>query len=243
MNLYFVLSLFLFSSLPFPARGTHRIGLYQSKTTTNSGIIYRRVRIRHTGILFPRLVNFHDKAVMRQVNRQIDQLTEEFGCEERVRHSYYRVKSTVEYADKEIFSIYASAAYSCGGPYPTNDSNISVTFDLTTGKQVNFEELFTDYETNKRAILKIIFAQQVERAEKVNRSGRRPDGTCEGNGDLYSLDNLEGGAYSFAITKTGLNVQPQWPHVIEACAERVTVPYEMLKEYAARGGLLERVTE
>ena len=33
-------------------------------------------------------------------------------------------------------------------------------------------------------------------------------------------------------------MQPQWPHVFQACAERVTVPYQQLKEFAAPTGSL-----
>jgi hypothetical protein len=146
----------------------------------------------------------------------------------------------VAYADKDIFSIYASAQYYCGGPYPTNDANISQTFDLRTGKQVQFGELFKDYEAEKREILKTIFATEVARAKRLAASGKAKEDSCE---TTYSLDNLEGSTFSFNFSSAGLQVQPSWPHVIEACAEIVTVPYSRLQRFAAPGGLLSRVTK
>jgi len=106
-------------------------------------------RVRRTGIRFPRLVRYTDQAVVRKINQQIDKVTSEFGCG-GPKGSYYNVRAKVEFAEKDIFSIYASAEYYCGGPYPTNDSNISITFDLVTGKQLQFRDLFADYEKNKR---------------------------------------------------------------------------------------------
>jgi hypothetical protein len=214
----------------------------QSQHVARGGrIAYSMIPVRRTGIRFPRLVRLENKEVLRLVNRQIDALTSEFGCSDRGADSYYKVRSRVDFAGKGIFSIYASAEYYCGGPYPPNDSNISVTFDLKTGKQVKFEELFRDYETDKRAILRAMFAKQVENSEKLMATGRKNEDTCEGNPGLYSLDRLQDSTFSFNFSRQGLKVQPQWPHVVEACAELVTVPYSRLSKYAAPNGLLSRM--
>jgi hypothetical protein len=241
MNLYFSLILFLLVSfLPLSGNGNHS-AFGQNKEANSSQIAYSKVRVRRTTIWFPRLARLRDKEVLRKVNRQIDKVTSEFGCESGSKHSYYNVRSKVDFADKDIFSIYASAEYYCGGAHPINDANISLTFDLRTGKQVEFEELFTNYEMNKREILRAIFAKQVERSEKLAKTGRQKENSCEGDADLYSLENLESSTFSFNISKQGLKVQPQWPHVIEACAELVNVPYSRLNKFAAPDGLLARV--
>lgn len=82
---------------------------------------------------------------MVAVNREIDELMST-QCEDG---GDYEIKSAVTYATKDIFSIYASASYYCGGPYPTNDANLSMTFDLKTGRAVSFKDLFKDYEADK----------------------------------------------------------------------------------------------
>jgi hypothetical protein len=219
-----------------------QLALAQNRQTSGGDIGYAKARVRRTGILFPRLTRLGDRRVMREVNRQIDELTGQFGCDEGGRNSYYRVRSRVEYAEKDIFSIYASAEYYCNTAYPTNDANSSLTFDLRTGKQVSFEELFRNYEADKREILRTIFAAQVSRSEKLAASGKPREESCEGDPELFSLDRLEGSSFSFNFSKAGLRVQPEWPHVIEACAEIVTVPYAKLTKFAAPDGLLMRAT-
>jgi hypothetical protein len=55
------------------------------------------------------------------------------------------------------------------------------------------------------------------------------------------MDRFESFSIAFNFSKAGLSVQPDWPHVMEACAERVTVPYAKLSRFAAPDGLLARV--
>jgi hypothetical protein len=242
MNFYFLLMSFVVLSF-LPLSGNDSYRAFGQTTEVNRGeIAYAKTRVRRTGILFPRLVRLKDKGVLRKVNRQIDKVTSDFGCDSGDKQSYYKVRSRVDFADKDIFSIYASAEYYCGGAYPTNDSNTSLTFDLRTGKQIEFEELFTNYESNKREILRVIFAKQVAHSENLVKTGKQKAGTCEGDADLYSLDNLENSTFAFNFSKEGLRVQPEWPHAIEACARIVSVPYNKLSKFAALDGVLVRVT-
>jgi hypothetical protein len=196
-----------------------------------------------TQIQFPRLTAHRDITTMNRVNAQIDELTKEFGCPEpRGKDDSYKVFSRVEYAAQDIFSIYASANYYCGGPYPTNDANLSLTFDLRTGKKVEFNELFEKYDANKELILKIIFAQQLTRNERLLAAGKKSDENlnCEEDLNLFTLVGLRHSDYAYNFSQKGLVVQPLWPHAVEACAERVTVPYQQLKEFAAPNGILAR---
>lgn len=202
---------------------------------------YAKARVGRTRVLYPRLTRYRDARVMREVNRQIDARAKEFvGCEDRSRESYYRVRSNVAYADRDIFSIYASAQYYCkGGAYPTNDDNISQTFDLRTGKLVEFAGLFRNYEADKREILKAIFATRIAAADKLKASGRTEDDGCD---RPYELENLESTTFNYNFSSRGLQVQPSWPHVIEACADIITVPYSKLERFAAPNGILSRMT-
>ena len=235
-----VIVLFLLLFVPvMPFGGGQTALLAQTGRTETSGEIgYQMARVRRTKMMFPRLTRFRDRAVLGAVNRQIDVLTRDFGCD-RGRNNYYNLKSRVEYAAHNVFSIYASAEYFCGGAYPTNDSNNSVTFDMKTGKQIKFEELFKDYEADKQEILGTIFASQIATAKR-RAASRKPDAEddCE---DLFQPDRLESSTYAFNFSRNGLSVQPEWPHVIEACAERVTVPYAKLAKFAAPNGVLARV--
>jgi hypothetical protein len=118
-----------------------------------------------------------------------------------------------------------------------------MTFDLRNGNQVAFEDLFKDYDANKTEILKVIFAKQIEISKRAAAGSKAAeDEGCEGDADMYSLEHMESTTYSYNFSSQGLRVQPQWPHVIEACAERVTASYASLRKFARPGGLLERVS-
>jgi hypothetical protein len=205
------------------------------------GIGYAKARVRRSRILYPRLTRFRDARVLREVNKQIDEATRTFTCEGQ--GGTFNVKSKVTYAEHDIFSIYASAEYYCNTAYPTNDANVSQTFDLKTGKLIQFEELFKNYEADREEIMKTIFAAEIARSERLAASGKPKQDTCEGDPDMYSLEHLAGSSYSFNFSKTGLQVQPQWPHVIEACSKIVTVPYAKLSRFASPGGMLARVAK
>lgn len=231
--------LLLLLFIPVLSGDQRQLALAQTGKTNADGIGYRMVRVRRTGILFPRLTSFRDRAVMNAVNRRIDELTAEFGCQgEGGRSASFKVRSRVEYTDRDIFSIYASEDYYCGTAYPTNDNNVSLTFDMKTGKLVSFEELFRNYDADRQEIVKTIFAGLLARGERAARAGKTNDGDCDA---LYTLDTLESATYVFNFSKAGLSVQADWPHVMEACAERVTVPYAKLSKFAAPDGLLARV--
>ena len=209
---------------------------------TTNDIHYRMSPVGDTQIRFPRLIAYKDVTVMNRVNAQVDEVSKEFGCPApRGKDDWYKVLSRVEYGAEDIFSIYASANYYCGGPYPTKDENMSLTFDLRTGKQIQFAELFGSYDANKDQILKVIFAKQLARTEKLLAAGKKSDENCEENSDLFTLETLRHSEYAYNFSERGLAVQPRWPHVVEACAERVTVPYQQLKEFAAPNGILARI--
>jgi hypothetical protein len=130
-------------------------------------IHYEMSRVSNTRLRFPRLTAYKDIKTMIRVNTQIDELSKEFGCPTHDKHDWYRIFSRVEYAGKDILSIYASANYYGGGPYPTNDSNMSVTFDLRTGNKVQFAELFRSYDTDKEQILKIFWQPACDNRENA----------------------------------------------------------------------------
>ena len=243
MYLRYLLTLLLCAALLSAAGARCPPALSQASQSAGS-IGYASSRVGRTRILFPRMTRFRDARVMREVNRQIDIATREFNCDgQGGKGSYYKVRSRVTYARDDIFSIYASAEYYCNTAYPTNDANISQTFDLKTGKQVGFEELFKNYEADRQEIIKAIFAADIARSEKLAASGKPREQTCEGDPELYSLERLEGSTYSYNFSSAGLQVQPQWPHVIEACSKIVTVPYSKLQRFAAPGGILARATK
>jgi hypothetical protein len=206
----------------------------------------RLVRSPRSGALLPRLVRFHDPAIQDKVNRQLDSLADSLSCEDQgaAASSPTDFESTakVTYAANDILSVSVHASFFCGGPYPTNDANLSVTYDLRTGSLVPFKGLFADYQRDAAEIVRVLFPEKVARAESWAAAGREESGeSCDDTPSLFSIDSLLETGFSYVLSPDGLVVQPNFPHVVEACAEMATVSYDKLRRFAAADGILARV--
>lgn len=105
-------------------------------------IHFRMFATGNTGIQFPRLTAYRDVTTMNRVNAQIDQLAKQFGCDEpHSQGDWYKVWSRVEYATRDVLSIYVRATYNCGGAYPTNEANMSVPSICGRETKWNFQKL------------------------------------------------------------------------------------------------------
>lgn len=195
------------------------------------------------GFKIPQIVGY-PKKITQMVNSAIDEATKDLRCDMEISRKdlagdEFDVRLKVDYASHDIFSIYATMSYFCGSAYPTNDATFSMTFDLITGSKIEFEGLFTDYLKNKENILRSIFAAQIKNADQYDES--KDDGNCANSGVFKVTHLLETSGYDFTFSQEGLRVQPKWPHVIEACAERVTVPFEKLQAYFGPASILSRL--
>jgi hypothetical protein len=204
------------------------------------------VRHPRSGALLPRLTRFHEPVIQETVNRQLESLADSLSCDTHEfpgNPDYFESTAKVTYISNEVLSVSVHASYYCGGPYPTNDANRSVTFDLQTGLSVSFAELFANYEQDAEAIVRTLYPERIARAEHLAASGHdEPGETCD-DAFVFSLPNLLESGFSYALSREGLIVQPNFPHVSEACAEEIIVPYERVRRFAAPYGILARVAD
>lgn len=210
-----------------------------------SQVEYQLVRHPRSKVQLPRLSRFRNTAVQEKVNRELDSLAGSLLCEDRPVVDipvYFKAATQVTYAADDVLSVSVHASYYCGGPYPTNDANLSVTYDLKTGSAVSFEELFTDYQRDAAEIVRALYPERIARAEKLVAAGHtEPGENCDDDPFIFSIDHLLESGFSYALSNDGLIVQPNFPHVIEACAEVLTVPFERILDFAASNGILARV--
>jgi uncharacterized protein len=82
---------------------------------------------------YPRLYDFPDKEVLKKVNTQIDESIKNLRCFNG--EGSYSTTTEVTFSKANIFSIKAISSGYCGGAYPTDDENLSMTFDLKTGNR------------------------------------------------------------------------------------------------------------
>ncbi len=195
------------------------------------------------GFQVPQIVEFSDIAIAQKVNAQLAEAANNFDCGDITPspHDYFDAKFKVGYAKDDIFSVSIHIGYYCGGPYPTNDSNVSVVFDMKTGNPVPFKDLFSNYVKDKKNIMAIIFVEQIKKT-----SGTPSDGSCNG---MYSLDAIDSKMdtlnfsefISYHIEGDGVTAQPSFPHVIEVCSVENHASAEQLKAFFATSSILARI--
>jgi len=144
------------------------------KPAAKGEIAWKMVKVRHGRFQAPHLTRYRDPKVVKSVNRQIDAIIADLGCgPEKEGKDGLEIGTSVKLAARDIFSVYISGSYFCG-TYPENDDKRSTTFDLRTGRPVEFEGLFKDYTRDRRAILSTIFADQVATAPATRIPGCTP---------------------------------------------------------------------
>ena len=211
-------------------------------------VAYRAVRDTLSGAKLPRLTDARSVQA-RAVNRQLDSISAGLRCWERIDQFGHKTEhwsvSRTTYAADDVLSVFIRFGGFCGGAHPINGVNVSATFDLRTGKPVPFRELFADYERDAHAIVRALFPAQTAAADRLSPSeieqATHEDETyCL---QLYTTAELARTSFAYSFSYAGLVVEPDFPHVIRACAEDAVVPYERLRPFAAPGSILARVAE
>ena len=199
----------------------------------------RTVRDDSTGIALPRVALAGRPEVEARVNAALDSLAASLTCGDLsglpadVPETDYEARTRVTHAAHDVLSVNVHASYYCGGPYPTNDANRSVTYDLTTGEAVPFWSLFREGEADRTAVAGVLETTLAPAAAGV-------DAGCA---DALTAEALATATIAYALTDTGVLVQPQFPHVIEACAVESEIPYGSLRAFARDGNVLTRVAD
>lgn len=207
-------------------------------------IPYRVVRDTASGAKVPRLTAPRT-LVERAVNRQLDSISASLRClgptdgfGNKTEH-WSDVRTT--YAADDVLSVFIRFGGFCGGAHPINGVNVSATFDLRTGKQVEFRALFADYERDASAIVRAMFPAQTAAADRLTEheiEGLSEDEFCI---QFYTTENLVREYFGYSFSRTGLVAEPGLSHAVGPCVEEAVVPYARLAPFAAPGGILDRV--
>jgi hypothetical protein len=187
------------------------------------------VENQKSGVEMPRISLPERPDVEQRVNEELDVHAASLMCLDPESGSY-SARAVVTHADDDVFSVHVGVSYYCGGAYPVNHADSSITFDLRTGEAVRFTALFADYERDRAAIA---------RAFLESLSAEDLEG-CE---DVLTVEGLDEQYFAYTISTEGLRVEPSFPHVVEVCNRDSVVPFDELRAFAAPGGILARVAD
>jgi hypothetical protein len=191
--------------------------------------------------VYPRLIAFSNPAIMATVNAALakqeaddrdtrsDCIKSVLEAKQKPGASTYETDISVSYISPRYLSVNVVSSYDCAGAYPTNGAQTPLTFDLTTGEPVDWKTLFKpgflpsddgDDAAHPSGLAKIYKARY--------RKADSGDDDCRGV--------IDDPSWSFSpilwlSAKAGLLVQPDFPHVVAACADDLNLSAADLAPY------------
>lgn len=199
---------------------------------------YRMERHPLSGVALPRVTLPGRPAVEQAVNASLDATAADLRCfaDEPSEDHEYNASVEVTYAADDVLSVAILASGFCGGAHPIVGADLSVTYDLVSGRRVGFRELFEDYDRDVEKIaaayLSSVPEGELEGCEDVLTEGATPE-EPQGPLEMYG--------FHYSLSAEGIAIRPAFPHAIVACAIPATVPYDRLRALAATDGLLMRL--
>jgi len=132
-------------------------------------------------------------------------------------------------ATDDLISVELSVYYDGGGAHP-NNYFLPLTWDLKSGKELNFEDLFQPNADYKSALAKYLVVDIDKRATAVEQKYKsEPQATTKRDEPIISEDQLTE-LSGFGLTPKGLLVYFDFPHVM-AYFDKNFVPYDVVKQY------------
>jgi hypothetical protein len=198
--------------------------------------------------IYPRLTAFPSPAIMAKVNaalakQEADDRDSRSDCIKSVLEANdkpdadtYQTDISVTYLSSRYLSVNVVSSYYCGGPYPTAGAEAPLTFDLTTGEPVDWKTIF-----------KPGFLPPDDGEDSAHPSGlakiykaryRKSDPADD---DCRSV--IADPSWSFSPTlwlsaKEGFVVEPDFPHVVAACADDLSLSAADLAAYVKNAAFL-----
>jgi hypothetical protein len=217
------------------------------EVTTGNGYAYVMIEDPRFKTSLPRITRFPDPAAMIKTNQLLDKELGKYRlyaaeCLQGVSFNGgdFELKTTVELFNRHLLSVTRQGMIFCGGAHPDSVTYIN-TYDLDSGSETSVEELLAR-EMDQQAVRKLIGNRELGSKDLVHRliaelylRRAQPDKSCH---DVISR-NEESHEPAFDtlqyLSSRGLVAQPSLPHVAQACAEPVTIPYEELRTLLRKG--------
>jgi hypothetical protein len=208
-------------------------------TTNGWQIVPKTISNRRTGVgvSYPQIarsgaLTAGDQAFNRRILAMVQKAISEFQPIDG--HGAFDASYNVLLAADDLISVELSVYYDGGGAHP-NNYFLSLTYDLKTGKELAFEDLFqpgADYNT---AIANYLVPDIDKRAAALEqRYQTQPQPTAKREEPIISADQLTE-VSGWGLTPKGLVVYFDFPHVIAAFDKNV-VPYTVVKQYLKPNG-------
>ena len=191
---------------------------------------------------YPRLTRFPDATVMARVNADLaakekanasdykECLSDLHDAGQKPDKATWSVDVSVTYLSAHFLSVGVTSSNYCGGAYPNDGVQTPVTFDLATGREIDWKTAFKPgFLTG--ALNTLYRAVYPKSSDAQCRSFVREQPPFASPED--AIFRLE--------TGKGLVVLPDFPHAMQGCAEEVAVPAPKLAPFLRNADLLNEL--
>ncbi len=210
--------------------------------TSSTAVAYKMVTTSNGLYEYPQVIDYPNAATMNKVNQALVQTFKDFGCDENtpIDKSTWNLKVAIDYAKNDIFSVNVHGDYNCGGPYPTTNYSSTQVFDMKTGNQVTFEQLFADYKKDTQKIITSIYKDVLDATSEYILKNPNDDNNCAAANTYTALSETTQD-YRLSTKPGVIEVRPNYPHVSEACTPEVEIAVQQLLSFVDATSLLNRI--
>jgi hypothetical protein len=204
---------------------------------------------------YPRLTRFPNATVMNLVNAKLQALEKENRgeyqqCLDNLRAAKMKADNDPHWVDIKVG--YLSSRYLsldihsedyCGGAHPSFGPS-PVTFDLSTGSEIDWTKAFHPsfwsggIDRLYRKYYPWTKADQAAFEKSVAKGDASEDDNCKKMIDEQANFPVRQDAIFRLRRGQGLMLQPDFPHVVQNCAEEVALPASELEPYLKDATLL-----
>lgn len=230
------------------------LGLLPATAIAADDVVVAPLKSAGETAYYPKLTSFPDPQIRERVNKilagyGLQQSRDRHDCFQQLhdqhiqkdKDSFY-TSIEVTYVSRRFLSISVNQNQDCGGPYPASGAS-PVTIDLTHGTEVDWKKTFkpgflsTSDTSGQIQLGKLVALYRAHyakiRKDKDDQECRDTIGSEEFLDTVIWLDRKQG----------GLLVDPQLPHVVQACDEDILFSADELAPYVADPNLLAELRD
>ncbi|HET9283270.1 MAG TPA: hypothetical protein VFR24_15045 [Candidatus Angelobacter sp.] len=210
------------------------------EVVTADGYAYVMLQDSRFRVGMPKITKFPDHAGMMKVNQLLAKELAQYrlqaaGCAQGIDFNGgdFDLSTGVELFSRHLFSVVRHGSSFCGGAHPNFQSFINL-YDLHTGTEVSTEDLLAR-EIDPDTVKKLIGNTSADGADLIRGlmaelylQHAHPEADCL---DVITRDENRAPVFSTKhyLSSHGLVLVPDLPHVEQACAEDVIIPYGELR--------------
>ena len=222
----------------------------ESEASSTHLLEYTMVPSRYGNFKYPQFINYGDDYKMRKINSDLEN---EFWFQSAGCGLKSNVTLNVTYSRKDIFQIEENVDNTkCSNGAYKGNYKYTTTFDLRTGEEINFMNLFKfkNFTANEKNILYVVYESQLSKPFiqksldeiRVSSTGRSKV-TCKDYIDISGI--YFSNRYTIASTSDAITVTPylEIPDGVLSCVDTVVVPIEKLKPLLDDKSILSRLED